>query len=178
MRAAYGGMGPVAVGYEIPVKVLWSMRPVSADDGDSPLADIDGVLADKSIPETVKHQLVKARVGQGLFRSNVLRSETACRVTGVTDADFLIASDMKPWRVSDNAERLAGANGLMLAPHIDRLFDRGLVSFANDGRLLVSQRLPQSVLKAWSITAQVIKKPLSSAQQVFMQYHREHVFSG
>jgi hypothetical protein len=175
----FAGVGsPVAVADEIPVKVLWSLRPINADDGNSPLADIDDVLADKSIPETVKHQLVKARVGQGLFRSNVLRSEAGCRVTGVTDPDFLIASHIKPWKVSDNTERLAGANGLMLAPHIDRLFDRGLVSFANDGSLLVSQKLPESVLKAWSITPRVIKKPLSPAQQVFMRYHREHVFLG
>ncbi len=142
------------------------------------MQDIDGVRADKSIPETVREQLVQARIGQGLFRSNVLRVEKSCRVTGISDPDFLIASHIKPWKVASNAERIAGANGLMLAPHIDRLFDKGFISFANDGSLLVSQKLPESVLKAWSITVPVIKKPLSPAQQVFMQYHRKHVFLG
>jgi predicted restriction endonuclease len=142
------------------------------------LQDIDGVRADTGIPETVREQLVQARIGQGLFRSNVLRVEKSCRVTGVSNPDFLIASHIKPWKVADNAERLDGTNGLMLAPHIDRLFDKGFISFANDGSLLVSQKLPESVLKAWSITVSAIKKPLSPSQQVFMQYHREHVFSG
>ena len=126
----------------------------------------------------MRHQLVKARVGQGLFRSNVLRHENVCRVTGVNDPDLLIASHIKAWAVSNNEERLAGANGLMLAPYIDRLFDKGYISFANDGSLLVSQKLSESVLRAWAITVPVIKKPLSPAQQVFMQFHRDHVFSG
>jgi predicted restriction endonuclease len=144
----------------------------------NPLDDVQVVLSDRSVPETMRQQLVQSRVGQGLFRFNVLRLESACRVTGVKDPDFLIASHVKPWKVSDNSERLDGANGLMLAPHIDRLFDRGFISFSNDGSLLVSQKLPESVLKAWSITVPVIKKPLSPAQQVFMRYHCEHVFLG
>lgn len=175
----FAGVGrPISVSEETPVRVLWSLRPVMTDEPDNPLVDVNAVLADKTIPETMRHQLVKARVGQGLFRSNVLRHESACRVTGVNDPDLLIASHVKPWKVSDNEERLSGANGLMLAPHIDRLFDKGYISFANDGSLLVSKKLSESVLKAWSITVPVIKKPLSPAQQVFMQYHREHVFSG
>lgn len=145
---------------------------------DTTADDIQDLLQDRTVAETVRQQLVKARVGQGLFRSNVLRYENACRVTGVNDPDLLIASHIKPWKVSDNEERLAGANGLMLAPHVDRLFDKGYISFANDGSLLVSKKLSESVLKAWSITVPVITKRLSPAQQVFMQYHRDHVFSG
>jgi hypothetical protein len=43
-----------------------------------------------------------------------------------------------PSRDSTNAERLDGQNGLLLTPSIDHLFDRGFISFRNDGRLLVS----------------------------------------
>jgi Domain of unknown function (DUF3427)/HNH endonuclease len=174
----FAGIGsPVSVTDETPVKVLWSLRPVTHDASTyNTLQDIDRVRADTSIPETVRQQLVQARIGQGLFRSNVLKIESACRVTGVTNPDFLIASHVKPWKVSDNDERLAGSNGLMLAPHIDRLFDKGFITFANDGSILISQKLPESVLNAWSITVPVIQKPLSPAQTVFMQYHREHVF--
>lgn len=154
-----------------PIASTWTPEETTVDD-------IQSLLQDRTVAETVRHQLVKARVGQGLFRSNVLRHESACRITGVNDPDLLIASHIKPWKVSDNEERLAGANGLMLAPHIDRLFDKGYISFANDGSLLVSQKLSESVLRAWSITVPVITKPLSPAQQVFMQYHREYVFSG
>jgi predicted restriction endonuclease len=152
---------------------------VTTDDpADNPIQDIDGIRADKSIQETVRRQLVQARIGQGLFRSNVLRIEKACRVTGVSDSDFLIASHVKPWRVANNAERLDGSNGLMLAPHIDRLFDKGFITLANDGSLLISEKLPKSVIEAWALTVSVITKPLSPSQQEFMAYHRMNVFLG
>ncbi len=91
-----------------------------------------------AIPETEKQQLVLSRRGQGKFRDNVSRIETHCRVTGVNRPEHLIASHCKPWRDSDNAERLDGENGLLLTPSIDHLFDRGFISFENGGELLVS----------------------------------------
>ena len=53
----------------------------------------------------------------------------------------------------------------MLAPHIDRLFDKGYITFSQDGSLLISQELPHSVLQAWSLTAVAPKKPLSRKSQ-------------
>ncbi|MGH8783212.1 HNH endonuclease [Paraburkholderia sp.] len=47
----------------------------------------------------------------------------------LTVRELLIASHIKPWRESDNEERLDGMNGLLLATHADRLFDRYLMSF-------------------------------------------------
>lgn len=44
------------------------------------------------IGETQKQQLVLARRGQGVFKANVRLNEAGCRLTGVTDAHFLIAS--------------------------------------------------------------------------------------
>lgn len=174
----FSGVGkPEIINDKSPVEVLWALRPIDcASASDDLLHDIDELRADKTISETVRRQLVQSRIGQGLFRSNVLRIENACRVTGVANPDFLIASHIKPWKVSENAERLDGSNGLMLAPHIDRLFDRGFLTFANDGSLLLSNKLPDSILKAWSITVPAIKKPLSQAQEKYMQYHRTKVF--
>src|SRR5262249_8686130 len=57
---------------------------------------------------TEKEQLVKARRGQGRFREDVQKVETACRITGIADPQFLVASHIKPWRVSSNAGRLDG----------------------------------------------------------------------
>ena len=78
-------------------------------------------LERSSIPETERNQLVKARIGQGAFRQNVIAVEKACRITGVSDPPFLIASHIKPWKVSSNDERLDGNNGLLLSPHLDNL---------------------------------------------------------
>jgi len=83
------------------------------------------------IESTEKDQLIKARKGQGKFRQNVERIEKKCRVTGVVEKNMLIASHIKPWKLSSNIERLDGNNGLLLSPHIDKLFDLGWISFSD-----------------------------------------------
>lgn len=73
---------------------------------------------------TTKVQL-NARRGQGVFKANVRLNEKGCRMTGVSDPLYLRASHIKPWKESSDEEKLNGCNGLLLAPHIDHLFDRG-----------------------------------------------------
>jgi hypothetical protein len=68
------------------------------------------------IPETTKQQIVLARRGQGEFKRRVMQIEHACRITGVTRIEHLRASHCKPWRDSNNSERLDGQNGLLLTP--------------------------------------------------------------
>jgi hypothetical protein len=72
---------------------------------------------------TEKEQLVLARRGQGIFRKRLERVEKRCRLTGVDNPRSLIASHIKPWRSSSDTEKLDGYNGLLLAPHVDKLFD-------------------------------------------------------
>jgi HNH endonuclease len=66
---------------------------------------------------------------EGLFKERVRRFEDACRITKVSNQTHLIASHCKPWRDSDDEERLDGENGLLLTPSMDHLFDRGFISF-------------------------------------------------
>lgn len=136
------------------------------------------IASDKTLPETERSQLVKARVGQGLFRSRVELKDPRCRVTGVADKRFLRASHIKPWAQSEDFEKLDGNNGLMLAPHVDHLFDKGYISFADDGTLLASKSLPVSVLTAWRIDGVAVRHPFSKEQASYLAYHRESVFLG
>lgn len=64
--------------------------------------------------------------------------ERQCRVTSVDNSAHLRASHCKPWRDSNNEERLDGENGLLLTPSIDHLFDRGFISFQREGGLIIS----------------------------------------
>ncbi len=150
----------------------------SAPDVDEPDidADIQAILLSSDIPETEKPQLVLARRGQGLFRRRVELLERGCRLTGVSDRAHLRASHIKPWKDSTDPERLDGHNGLLLAPHVDHLFDRGFISFADDGHLLVSPRLKRDVLEAWGIAAGRTTDAFSSRQQAFLAFHREIAF--
>ena len=134
--------------------------------------DIRDVAADPSVGPTDRLQLSKARIGQGNFRKSVLAIEPACRVTGITAVPLLRASHIKPWRESTNAERLDGANGLMLAPHIDLLFDKFLISFEDSGRLLLSPKLEKSVRKKWHLAEAAEPRPFSAAQRAYLATHR------
>jgi hypothetical protein len=130
--------------------------------------------SDLALPE--KRQLISARLGKGAFRESVERVERGCRVTGVLDRRHLRASHIKPWRLSDDRERLDGFNGLLVAPHIEHLFARGHISFADDGQLLISRHLNPSVIRAWGLDRIQRRQPFRPEQAAYLHFHREHVF--
>jgi putative restriction endonuclease len=123
-----------------------------------------------------KRQLINARSGQGVFRENVERIEKACRVTGVLDRRHLRASHIKPWRMSDDSEKLDGFNGLLLSPHIDHLFDRGNISFADNGQILISRHLNPLVTKAWGLDKARPPHQFRPEQCEYLDFHRQHIF--
>lgn len=136
------------------------------------------IVSDTSVIETEKLSIVKARVGQGVFRERVSLIEKKCRITGVDNPVHLIASHCKPWRDSNNQERLDGENGLLLTPSIDHLFDRGFIGFENNGRLIISPVAHRPSLQLMGIdTAQTVNVgKFSSGQQKFLEFHRKSVF--
>lgn len=140
--------------------------------------DLDRSQIETSEPEqTVRQALYLARIGQGLFKKRVGKIESSCRLTGVEDALFLTASHIKPWRASSNAERLDGHNGLLLAPHVDRLFDRGDISFDDAGSLLVRDQRTADIMKAWRLPVSGNFGPFLDEQRAYLAYHRKHVFA-
>jgi putative restriction endonuclease len=106
------------------------------------------IAADAALDDTVRKSVILARRGQGRFRANVEAIERSCRLTGITNPTLLVASHIKPWRLCDSAqERLDGMNGLLLTPDADLLFDRGFISFADGGEVLVSPRVDRVDLR-------------------------------
>lgn len=138
----------------------------------SMLDDLQRIEADDSLVETQRIQLQKARIGQGLFRKRVMLLDDACRVTGVSDKRVLIASHIKPWKNATNAERLTGYNGILLSPHVDALFDERLISFEEDGRMLVHPSLESDVLDRWHIDPSKRVDRFHIEQGAFLQHHR------
>lgn len=129
-------------------------------------------------PETARDALIKARIGQGLFKQRVAQIERACRLTFVTNPAHLIGSHIKPWRESTNEERLSGANGLLLTPTADHLFDRGFISFEDSGEVMVSPVADVSSLKRMGLDPDNPPRPmpLNCDQKGFLAYHRREVF--
>ncbi|MFV9473423.1 HNH endonuclease [Advenella sp. RU8] len=130
----------------------------------------------EKISNTEKESLIKSRLGQGKYRSELLAIESKCRVTGIADERFLIASHIKPWAVASNSERLDPNNGLMLAPHIDALFDKGLISFSDNGKMLVKDQSVQSVLLSWGVDYKKKFGRFSQEQAHYLDYHRRELF--
>jgi predicted restriction endonuclease len=109
----------------------------------------------------------------------VLDVESVCRITGIEKPNLLIAGHIKPWRTCDSAaERLDGFNGLMLAPHADFLFDRGLISFEDDGRLLLSSQLQEAdAAKLGLHTVQrPAPRPFRDESRAYFLHHRSTVY--
>lgn len=105
-------------------------------------ADLRALLRAKGLTATERDALVSARIGQGGFRTAVLAAwERRCAVTGCGTLEAIRASHIKPWRLATNEERLDPENGLPLVATLDALFDAGLIAFASDGAMLVSERL-------------------------------------
>jgi HNH endonuclease len=151
---------------------------MTAEVSDEALDDqAEAVLRQRhDIGPTEIERLTKARRGQGSFREELIAFECRCRVTGVDDPALLTASHIKPWRVSTDEEKLDRENGLLLAPHIDRLFDRGYISFSDSGKLLVASTLGDGVLAAWGIDGNTDVGSFSARQKDYLHYHRTHVF--
>ena len=150
---------------------------------DQVVAELEAILESSienspNIEATEKAQIIKARRGQGRFRVNVQKIEKACRVSGVADDQFLIASHIKPWRTATNQERLDGQNGLLLCPNIDYLFDRGFISFSDDGTLLVSPVADNDCLRRLGVpvNSSVSVGHFTDKQREYLSFHRRNVF--
>jgi putative restriction endonuclease len=140
--------------------------------------EIADVRNNAVIPETTREQIVLARRGQGEFKRRVMEIEHACRITKVRRIEHLRASHCKPWRDSDNEERLDGENGLLLTPNADHLFDRGFIGFDDNGDVLISPVAHKESLArlGLEIDRLVNVGAFSQGQRRYLDFHREYVF--
>lgn len=149
-------------------------------DGGSVVETPDGVtrvFGTSDDPLTERERLAAARVGQGEFRNALIsRWRGTCPIVGVDHLGLLRASHIKPWRASNNRERLDPFNGILLCSHIDVLFDRGLISFEDDGTLLVSRLLSDANLGRLGLQADAVLIGFEDRHRPYLAYHRGHVF--
>jgi hypothetical protein len=142
--------------------------------------DIEAINQVQNIPDltqTEKNQIVAARIGQGLFRRNLISDCGICPITGVDDSHFLIASHIKPWRHSNNQERLDIRNGLMFTPTYDKLFDNGFISFRNDKSIIVSSLISDENKERLAIANNTVYPLLPlDGRFDYLTYHRDSIF--
>lgn len=136
-------------------------------------ADIEEIENNKHLSETEKDALIKARRGQGKFRLDLKkRWGSACAVTGYRQDEVLRASHIKDWKSSGHMERLNYKNGLLLCANLDALFDRKLISFEDDGTMIVSSRIGIKERRQLGIP-QGLRLPLTEEEKEFLRWHRK-----
>lgn len=136
--------------------------------------DITAIFEDQSLKPTTRKALIDARIGQGNFRRDVMALwNSVCAVTGCPTEAALRASHIKPWRDSGADERLDPENGLLLSANLDALFDRALVSFDDEGKLLISLRLNQNDRKTLPLNDGALRHRPSPRMRAYLAEHRK-----
>lgn len=128
------------------------------------------------LSETEKESVVKARIGQSIFKKALLAVEKKCKLCGVSDERFLVASHIKRWSQSNHKERLDVNNGLLLCPNHDVLFDKGYISFEDDGKILISDILNEAT-KVFLNVNKTMNIRMNEGQRKYMKWHRENLYS-
>lgn len=122
-----------------------------------------------------------SRVNQSYFRNALIANyHDTCCLTGINIDPLLIASHIKPWKVSTGFEKTNAANGLLLNAFHDKAFDRGYMTIDDDYRVHISARAPHNDINdywMYQFEGRYITLPSSNPpSHEFIEYHQKHVF--
>jgi hypothetical protein len=148
-----------------------NLRSGLAASDDAKQSDIEEIRKRRGLTKTTRKALIDARLGQGNFRKD-LEAVFAhrCAVTGCQTRQVLRASHIRPWRDCSDEQRLCAGNGLLLAAHLDALFDRHLITFMRDGTMITSPDLKEDHDRLG--LPMKLLRPLSDEQEHYMRHHR------
>ena len=142
------------------------------------IAEVNKIERDSSISEAERETIVKARIGQGQYRKRLLdKYNNECIITHVRIPEILIASHIKPWAVSNNKERISSENGFILSATYDKLFDQGLISFQNDGKIMISSMISNDNASCLNLDkGKEYDIKYNPDMRDFLEYHRDVIF--
>lgn len=150
-------------------------------------SDLEDVLTERLL-------IASARMGQHRFAVEVLSNHGhQCVFCGLhvetpkgRAARMLVASHIKPWRVSTSSERLDPENGLSACPTHDVAFDTGLITVNGGLRIHVKSALTQLVATDPAIRSAFGRPPLAerlllppgarAPKPRYLNWHQEHIF--
>ena len=122
--------------------------------------------------KTERKGLVVSRVGQGWYRNQLLdKWESTCPITGCSTSKILIASHIVRWSECNDEDRLNVNNGILLSPDVDALFDRHLISFSDEGEMLLSTEINSETLDSLGVPKHAVL-PVDEDMKPFLAIHR------
>ena len=132
-------------------------------------------LETKEATPTERDQIVKQRLTQGEFRQGLINNYKGCKLCGLDEPNLLIASHIKPWKDSTDIEKQDIDNGFLLCAWHDALFDKGYISFEDDGSLLLSSQFKNNKINLMDISEHTRIK-ISENNKKYLKFHRENCF--
>ena len=112
-----------------------------------------------------------------MFRELLLKRYNNCCLCKIANPQLLVASHIKPWAKSKPDEKLDPGNGFLLCPAHDKLFDLGLISFEDDGQIIISAELSE-VDQIYTNIRPDMKIEVREENKPFLEYHRTNRFRG
>lgn len=136
------------------------------------------VLSEAGMNSIDREVTAKSRgIAQRFFRGNLLRLwQGSCAVTSVQEPRVLRSGHIKPWTESDVREKVDHFNGLLLVPNLDALFNEGLVSFRDDGRMMISTEWKADDKRRMHITPDLRLRTVHPESSPYLEFHRDVVF--
>ena len=129
------------------------------------------------IKGTEREALIRQRIGQDIYRQALIDYwGGCCALSGIDIPEILRASHAKAWSECEtDAERLDVYNGFLFRADIDALFDRHLITFANDGCLIPSPRLTDYQLRALNLDGNHYLTHISPQHLPYLTWHRQRL---
>lgn len=150
-----------------------SLPSQAADEYESKVA-VEVNKLPEHLRGTEVERLLRQRIGQDRYRKALLDYwDSACAVTGIKIPELLRASHAKPWSecVSDT-ERLDVYNGFLLIANLDALFDKFLISFTDDGQIILSEQLNVVSLDTIGISSELYLRRIDDSHLHYLRWHR------
>ncbi len=123
-----------------------------------------------------RESVIKARIGRGRFRRQLLFYWGRCAVTICREPNLLFASHIKPWSECAVREAINPFNGLLLSPNLDAAFDRGFISFSESGKIIISKILRVSDAEVLGIDATMKLRKVDKRHRPYLRYHRKNIY--
>ena len=159
------------------------------------LAQREGTTIEKKVEQEIREipqditgetkvREVKTRVNQNVFRQIVLSNyDSRCALTGIDLSELLVASHIIPWSRNEQ-ERLNPENGICLSSLYDKAFDKGLISFTDNKRVIFSTRLKENVGKEYYAkyfepveNVMLVTPRKYHINPAFLEWHRDCIFN-
>lgn len=130
----------------------------------------------ESLTKTQRDAVVNSRLGQGKFRKKLIEYWGGCAITEIKLLSVLRASHIKPWRKATNNERLDKYNGLLLVANLDIVFDAGFITFEDNGRIKISNKLSVNDCRVLGIQADMRLSRLEDRHLPYLKHHRDNEY--